>query len=306
MRLTNRRVSFRVCSWIAVCVVTILSAVARADEPAKLQPPIDKPLRMFTCGHSFHAFVYVMMPELVKGARIEGFEGVGSSRIGGSRVIQHWDVADDKNEAKRLLKEGKIDVLTLSPIWLPDAGIENFVRLGLKHNPDMRITVQEYWLPNDTYEPVYPLQVRKPVDHNATSVKELARQQAAYDLDLGEQIRRLNREAGKQAVLLVPVGQAAIALRERIVAGTAPGMKQQSDLFRDTWGHATQPLQVLSVYTHFAVIYRRSPVGLPMLHQLEGAGLSAEDTEKLNTLLQELAWQAAVEHPLSGLTVEAK
>src|SRR3569833_2153161 len=134
--------SLRFHTLVAASVVAIAAASAHADEPAKLRPPIDKSLRMFTCGHSFHAYVYVMFPELVKGAGIEGFEGGGSARIGGSKVIQHWDVADDKNEAKRLLKEGKIDVLTLSPIWLPDPGSENFVRRGLKHNPDMRITVQ--------------------------------------------------------------------------------------------------------------------------------------------------------------------
>ena len=65
-------------------------------------------------------------------------------------------------------------------------------------------------------------------------------------------------------MLIVPVGQAAIALREKIVAGAAPGLKTQWDLFSDCWGHPQPPLQVLATYCHFAVIYRRSPVGLPL------------------------------------------
>jgi hypothetical protein len=47
------------------------------------------------------------------------------------------------------------------------------------------------------------------------------------------------------------------------------------------------------------VIYRKSPVGLAV------PGILAKDKpaepEKLNRLLQELAWEAAVAHPLSGV-----
>ena len=65
---------------------------------------------------------------------------------------------------------GEADVLTLSPIWLPDAGIENFARPAIAHNPNIRITVQEFWLPNDTFNPIYPLETRKKVDHNAATI----------------------------------------------------------------------------------------------------------------------------------------
>ena len=42
---------------------------------------------------------------------------------------------------------------------------------------------------------------------------------------------------------------------------------------------------------------RRSPVGLPLPAQLA----QAPEAEKLNRLLQEIAWQAVSEHPLSGV-----
>ena len=72
-------------------------------------------------------------------------------------------------------------MLTLSPIWMPDEGIEKFARLGLEHNPKIRITVQEFWMPNDTYEPKYPLDIGKKVDHNATDLAELRKKQALYE-----------------------------------------------------------------------------------------------------------------------------
>jgi hypothetical protein len=147
---------------------------------------------------------------------------------------------------------------------------------------------------------VYPLESRKKVDHDATNVDELRKQQALYDHDIEEYVRGLNHRLGKDVVLIVPVGQATVALREKLVAGQAPGLKTQWDLFRDSWGHPQPPLQVLSGYCHFAVIYRRSPVGLPVPPELARVEGLAEK-EELNRLLQELAWEAVKNHPLSGV-----
>ncbi|MCL5269398.1 MAG: hypothetical protein M1457_02325 [bacterium] len=265
-----------------------------------LAAPVARGQRVFTCGHSFHVFVYHLIDEMAKSAGYADHQSVGTSRIGGSRVIQHWDVPEEKNEAKAALRAGKVDVLTLSPIWLPDEGIENFARLGLEHNPNIRITVQEFWLPNDTYEPIYPLDVRKKVDHDATDIAELRKQHARYFRDMEDYVRGINKRLGKNAVLIVPVAQAALELREKIVAGQAPGLKKQWDLFRDSWGHPTAPLQVLAGYCHYAVIYRRSPVGLPIPPELAKANNPDWDA-RLNRLLQELAWDAVTRHPLGGV-----
>lgn len=61
----------------------------------------------------------------------------------------------------------------------------------------------------------------------------------------------------------------------------------------------------LNAYCHYAVIYRKSPVGLPVPSILKTTKLG-EDEEKLNRLLQELAWDAVTKHPLSGVQAEAK
>ena len=288
-----------------VGLLALFAGGALAESQAQSAAPITRGQRVFTCAHSFHVFVYRILGDMAKGAGIQGHENAGLSRIGGSRVIQHWDVAEEKNEAKAALRAGKVDVLTLSPIWMPDEGIEKFAKLGLEHNPDIRMTVQEFWLPNDTYEPRYPLEVRKKVDHDETNLVELRAKQARYDRDVDEFVRGINQRLGRAVIVTVPVGQAAVALREKIVAGQAPGLKKQWDLFRDGWGHPQPPLQVLSAYCHFAVIYRRSPVGLPMPSDLAKAG-NPEWDARLNRLLQELAWDAVIHHPLSGVTADAK
>ncbi len=82
-------------------------------------------------------------------------------------------------------------------------------------------------------------------------------------------------------------------------------MKTQEDLFTDPLGHGKPPLTLLVSYCNYAVIYRRSPVGLPVPNVLKQSKLG-DDEEKLNKLLQELAWDAVVKHPLSGLTEGAE
>ena len=274
------------------------------------EPPPSKPttnktskgFRVFTCGHSFHVWIVPLLSEMAIYAGITDHQIAGRSSIGGSMVMKHWDVPDDKNTAKQLLNEGKVDVLTLSPIWLPDEGIENFAKLAFEHNPDVRITVQEYWLPNDEYNPVYPLDTKKKLDHNATTIPALRDAQDRYDYDIDAHVRAINKKLGKDALVTVPVGKAVVALRERIIAGECPGIAEQSELFRDNWGHPTQPIMALAGYCHFAVIYKRSPVGLP-----RPAILTRNPAwdEKLNRLLQELAWEAVTKHPMSGVTLGA-
>ena len=267
--------------------------------------PAPKGLRVFSCGHSFHMFVVPILNDMAVAAGIEGHVIAGRSSIGGSRVMQHWDIPDGKNTAKAALSAGVVDVLTLAPIWLPEEGIEKFATLAFGHRPDIRVTVQEYWLPNDTYEPRYPLDTRKKVDHDATDLAALQKHQDHYDHDVDEYCRDINKRLGKDVIVTVPVGQAVVALRRKIAAGEVPGLTKQWDLFRDNWGHPTGPIMVLSGYCHFAVIYGRSPVGLSMPPTFLKANKPEWDA-KLNRLLQELAWDAVTHHPLSGVAAPVK
>jgi hypothetical protein len=143
------------------------------------------------------------------------------------------------------------------------------------------------------------------VDHNAITGAELRKRHEPYFQSMDEHIRELNRKLGKTVLFEVPAAQAVIALREKIIAGQAPGLKTQEDLFTDGLGHGKPPLQALVGYCNFAVIYRRSPVGLPVPSVLKQAKLGDQE-ETLNRLLQELAWEAVTQHPLSGVWLEAQ
>jgi len=268
------------------------------------QPP-PAGLRVFSCGHSFHYFLPPIFADVAKLAGVTNHEQLGLSAIGGSHVFQHWDVPDAQNQAKAALRAGRVDVLTLSPLHLPDDGIEKFARLALEHNPNVRITVEEIWMPFDLFQPTFPAcKFPDKVDHNAATGAGLWKLHEPYFQSMDAHIRDLNRRLGKQVLLVVPAGQAVIAMREKVIAGQASGIKTQEELFEDPVGHPQYPLQVLVAYCHYAVIYRRSPVGLPVPALLKVFPKWANP--QLNRLLQELAWDAVIHHPLSGVEENAK
>ena len=145
---------------VLATAITLMAASLFVSAPATAQTAA-KGQRIFFSGHSFHVFMPPILADIAKKADIKDHTQVGLSSIGGSRVIQHWNVPEEKNKAKDALKSGKIDVFTMAPIFLPDEGIENFVKLALENNPKIRVFVQENWLPWDHYDPRFRSEERR-------------------------------------------------------------------------------------------------------------------------------------------------
>ena len=281
--------SLRRRAFALYAVLISLAVFGKAEQPA--------PTRVFVCAHSFMIFTAKLLPRLAEVANF-GYASAGQQMLGGSRVIQHWNLPDERNVAKAALREGKVDVLTLSPhMLLPDEGIDNFTKLGVEKNPDLRVFVQASW-------PGFDGQTAgsfKNEDRNSATVESLRAIRASlrerWNTALEAQVRALNAAVGRDTVHIIPVGDAVFALREHIANGTAPGLTQQTDLFRDPIGHPREPLAALVCYCHFAAITGRSPVGLPVPAELQKLPHAAE----LNTLLEQLAWNAVSAYPLSGV-----
>jgi hypothetical protein len=276
----------------------LLSFLATADLPLCAQsgevPPSQ---RVFVCAHSFMIFTAKMLPPMAQAAGVP-YVPAGQQMLGGSRVLQHWNLPDDRNRAKAALLTGNVDVLTVSPhILLPDEGIDNFTKLGLAKNPKLRVYVQASWPARDGV-------LDKPFrneERNASTMDSLRVMKQGHRtrwLDALEgQVRTLNQTIGHEAVFVVPVSDAVFALREKIAEGTAPGLVKQTDLFRDDLGHPSETLAQLVTYCHFAAIYGRGPEGLPVPAELR----NRPQAEELNRLLQQLAWQAVSSYPMSGV-----
>jgi hypothetical protein len=95
----RNRSAFR--PWIAVLGLLLFAgraAEAQNQAPPANNPPLAEPitkgLRVFTCGHSFHVWVPGIVADLSRLAEIPDHVQLGVSSIGGSRVIQHWDILE--------------------------------------------------------------------------------------------------------------------------------------------------------------------------------------------------------------------
>lgn len=277
-------------SLIVGCCLIAAASQQRSAADDSPQPPAG--LRVFYTGHSFHMFVPPKVEQLVKAAGIDGHKLAGTQGIGGSRVIQHWELADDRNKAKPALAIGGVDVFTMAAhLTVPDEGITKFAELGLAHNPQLRLLVQASWYPFDVPSP--ERRIRNNAQRDEMTIDEL---QAAVDewrTRLEGQVDELNKRHNRQALFIVPVGDAVVRLRKRVVEGKLPGVARQSELFTDPIGHAGPHVQWLAAYCNFATIYRTSPVGLKVDYQ----GVN----EQQHAILQELAWDAVSKYSHGGV-----
>src|SRR5689334_19483853 len=128
--------SRRFAAWILFVGFVAAPVWSSAQEAAA--PP--KGHRVYSIGHSFHVFMPGILMQIAKSAGIKDHQQVGLSSIGGSYVYQHWDAAqaDDKYKSKAVIESGELDVLTIAALYLPDEGIENFVKLASEKSPNIR------------------------------------------------------------------------------------------------------------------------------------------------------------------------
>ena len=103
------------------------------------------------------------------------------------------------------------------------------------------------------------------------------------------------------AVRVIPAGQVLARFVRTVDArGGVDGVSGARDLFRDTI-HLNDLGAYLVALTHYAVLYRRSPIGLP--RQLLRADGTAADAPAAETarLMQEVVWDVVTEYPKTGV-----
>ncbi len=267
--------------------------------------PAAKGAKVFFVSHSLMWYVPKPLAELADAARISDHKLVGIQSMGASTTLQHWELPDDKNQARQALLTGGVDVLVMSPIQFPDEGLENYIKLGMKHNPNMRFIVQLSWGGGDIDNQDFPKGAWEKVDRNKTP--EQLQRLNRRNIQAGEaQADDINKKygKGKTILFLVPTVQAQIELRTRIFNKEIPGLNNQGELFVDP-AHPAAPLEALNSYLHFAVLYRQDPIGLPMPELLKKANRNEWD-DKFNRTLQEIAWETASNYPYSGIKATQK
>lgn len=272
--------------------------------------PITEGQRVFFVGHSLHLFIVRPLITLAREAGITGHTVLGWDMISRSTPMLHWEKGGSDNKVKKALRTGQVEVLTLASqrwarrirVTLPEPGIDLFADLAVRHNPDVRLLVQQSSSDPLTDVMLGPRQVGTlPTNRtrNAATADDIARyrRDLAHDLEkLREQILGINDRHGRQLAYLVPVNEVVLRLRESVISDALPGVKGQSRLFRDAQGHGTQPTIDCVSYAWFAVLYRQSPVGLTSLVNPQDADGPAQ-----HAVLQDVAWNAVLDEQLSGV-----
>jgi hypothetical protein len=186
------------------------------------------------------------------------------------------------------LERGEVDAVVIGQTDPPPSGpgdlwkrIPSLLGAGSKTNPDFRIQVQMPWLCGDGRG------VKAPAEYNDTDLDEL---QAKMDnIRKGQEAwaDEVNATAGRRGLILVPLGDAMLALRKMIKSGKFPGVVNHAEVFL-----AGQ----LGQYMHFAALYRMSP---------EGLDVKTDFTPEQTAILKKLAWDTVSKYPYAGIAPPA-
>ena len=191
---------------------TLLPAEAAGENKApenKLEAAsAPKGQRVFFAAHSLMWYVPTPLGELAEAAGIKDHKLAGVQSLGASRTLQHWNLPEERNKARQALAKGDVDVFVMSPIQFPDEGIENFVKLGLEHNPNMRFVVQISWGGWDIDNQDFPNGMTNKVDRDKTP--EQLKKLYERNIKAAEaQADDINKKAGKKVLSLVPSARRA-------------------------------------------------------------------------------------------------
>lgn len=273
-----------------------------------LAPPT-QPLAVYHIGHSL---VGRDMP-----AMLEQLAGAGHdhrSQLGwGASLKSHWDPDEPINgfeeenahprfqDARQALGSARFDALVLTEMVEIKDAIKHFdspnylrewTRFARQARPDIRVYLYETWHRLD--DPQGWLD-RLDGDLARHWEGELLARALAHG-DTGGPIH------------VIPAGQVmARFVRHLESAGGMPGLKSREDLFRFEKDGSRDSIHLndighyLVALTHYAVLYHRSPVGLP--HRLLRADGSAADapSDEVALKMQETAWEVVKRYPKTGV-----
>ncbi len=274
--------------------------------------PLSPPNGVLNVFHLGHSLVGRDMPAMV--AQLAGAEHDYHSQLGwGSSLKDHWepDIAingfavenahDKYRDAKQAVRSGAYGALVLTEmVEIEDAVryhasadyLVRWAELAWEANPDTRIYLYETW------------------HHTNDDAGWLTR----IDRDLGKFWQgRVTYPALARTdapIHLIPAGQVMAGFTRAVqTVGGVKGIATQDDLFskRDDGTPDTIHFNDLGAYivalTHFAVLYHRSPIGLPhALQRADGSPADAPSPEAAE-LMQQVVWDVIQRHPATGVAV---
>ncbi|MDR7124403.1 hypothetical protein [Pseudotabrizicola sp. 4114] len=274
---------------------------------ARLAVPVAAPTGPVAVYHLGHSLVGRDMPALL--AQMAGHDH--ASQLGwGSSLKDHWtgtvagfdteNAHADHRPAAEALDSGDYPVVVLTEmVEIRDAiryhdsarHLALWAARARNARPDVRLYLYETWHRTDDPE---------------GWLERIDRDGARYWQ--GDLLAGAMAQGGVGDIYVIPGGPVMAAAVRAIEAGEVPGLTSRDDLFaRDEKGavdtiHFNDVGAYLMALTHYAVIYQRSPEGLPQdLSHADGSQITglSEDTAQA---LQRIVWDTVFRYGLTGMS----
>ncbi|MCR9155746.1 MAG: hypothetical protein NXH80_00725 [Rhodobacteraceae bacterium] len=296
---------------VAAWFLTLGPKVLTTDElAAQYETPLPQPKGPLQVFHLGHSLVGRDMPAML--AQLA--EHDHSSQLGwGTPLKAHWEpdepiqgfevenAHDHYRDAKESLASGDFDTFILTEMVEIEAAIEYFdsprylqkwASEARKGNPDIRVFLYETW--HDLTDPQGWL-TRLDVDPARYWEGVLLAQAMAADPDVG-------------TIYVIPAGRVMAEFARRLESGNGvDGVTSREDLFSHADDGSLDPIHIndlgayLVALTHYAVLYQRSPEGLPgQLNRADGTPATAPGPE-LAALMQGTVWDVVSTLPVTGI-----
>ena len=291
-------------------MAALVGLVAAAEKPVAAATTKSEGKRIFFTGHSFFIAKGHMAKNvdlIAKAAKKEKHELVGWRYSGGgSGAVDKWWAKGAEGEPRKCVAAGKVDILAVCTYWMKKGSkqeqcLRKFVKLMQDNNPDGLVYLINTKIPSDGNFKGSPFDGKYKGGWNARTKAELAElygwidETHRYAYPYAALVDEINKAYGKTVIKSVPLYYGQALLRAQIIDGKVPGVKKQSEIYRDDFGHLSELGERLNAYLVFAAIYGESPVGL-QVPKWEKSGDTVLRAQ--NLALQKVAWAAVQAVPV--------
>lgn len=295
--------------WMAAPPVLLPAQLA-----ARWAEPVVPPARGVAVYHLGHSLVGRDMPAMVgQLAAAAGLDGhAQASQLGwGASLDQHWrgevpgfdaeNAHPAHRPARAALASGGLDAVVLTEM------VE--LRDAIRWHDSARALADWARLATAGGSPrVYLYETWHRLDDPAGWMERIAADRAA--LWEGAVLAGAMARDWVPVIRVIPGGQALAAVVQAAEAGQLPGLTRREDFFALTPEGAVDPIHLNDIgayviaLTHFAVLYARSPEGLPAaLDRADGSPATAPDPAA-SAAMQKLVWQVVTGYPATGVAAD--
>lgn len=296
-----------------------LYAQKRVLPQSPAQSPVQGPVRVFHLGHSLVGRDMPAMLSQMAGHDYALQLGWGTAlgeHFQGRAAINGFDqenATPQYRDAHQALASGAYDAFVMTEmVRLKDALLYKdstrfaaaWAAEAVKGNPAIQVYLYESWHALDD-------QADDQADGQADGQSDwLARFPGDLDQMWSQLLwsaSRATRDVSGQPVWLIPAGQVMAAVVHEAETQGIAELTHREQLFARTPEGALDPIHPndLGIYlvalTHYAVLYGKSPVGLPAQLRRADGSLAVAPSDALALRMQQLVWQVVTRQPLTGI-----